>query len=332
MAHPRFTHTITAQNGATGVKTVLRAYLRIVKIVLGALLIAVVTLTGMVSATATTRAVPVKVIKRDATWAVEAYAYAGTSDPDQQLTATYALGRRNAPWVVTIHGGSWYHGSQANTQNAVNLFSRKGWQVFNLSYRMGDGITFADQLADMTAARDWIKAHAQQFGIDPNRGTAYGFSAGGHLAAELGVLGGFRDVVSLSGVLQPHRVADDALGKRSDTEPTTDGYTYLLGREEAMVGCAYSGIDPSTPCGQAWRAFCPEFQLGTAHLPFYIVQGAADTVVPPASANAFAYHVRAAGGQAAVTIVPGYGHDDREVYASPTRQEAMLQWVAAHAG
>lgn len=275
-------------------------------------------------------AAPVRIVSRTAVWASEVYDYAGTGDINQQLTATYALGRKAAPWVITLHGGSWINGSQANTANAASVFAQKGWQAFNLSYRVGPDVTYQQQVADILTARDWIKAHAAQFGIDPNRAVVYGFSAGGHLAAMAGVAGGFRAVVSLSGVLQPHRVADDAQGLRPDTEPATPGEVALYSREAAMMGCAFTGW--AGDCGAAWRAFAPEFGLTSASPPFYIVQGADDTVVPPATAAAFAYHVRAAGGTATVTLVAGYGHDDHEVFASIGQKEAMLQWVLAHDG
>jgi acetyl esterase/lipase len=320
-----------AHNRPTGIKAVLGAYFRTVKIILGGIAgvaaAAAMLSTPAAATTAPTQA-PVRVVQRTAVWAVEAYAYAGNDNPQEQLTATYALPRHGAPWVLAIHGGSWIHGSEANTQDAANLFSVKGWQAFNLSYRMGDDVTYAEQVADVLTARDWIKAHAAQFGIDPNRGVVYGFSAGGQLAAVAGTAGGFRGVVSLSGVLQPQRVADNAMGKRPTTEPATDGVVNLNSRETAMMGCSFTGWS-GDDCAARWRVFCPEFALTADSPPFWIVQGADDTANPPASAPAFAYHVRAAGGRAAVTIVPGYGHDDREVYASPARKAAMLQWVAS---
>lgn len=277
------------------------------------------------------RRVPVRAVATVApTFTVKAFSYG--ADPMQHLTATYAPARHAAPWLLTVHGGSWIHGSELNMTRSVALFSRHGWQAFNLTYRMGPDVTYAEQLADLRAARDWIKAHAAQFGINPARGTVYGFSAGGELAA---AVGGFPAVVSVSGVLQPQRIAQDAMGMRAEAEPATEGITNLYWRETQMMGCPFQGADAAAaaadPCVAAWRAFCPEYNLGRAGA-FYIVQGADDPVVPPPTASAFAYHVRAAGGSAVVTIVPGYGHSEYELTDSPSRMEAMLQWDVAHDG
>lgn len=182
------------------------------------------------------------------------FAYAGTTDPLQSLTATWATGRRHAPWVLTIHGGSWIGGSQAGVTDAVRLFYPRGWQVFNMSYRLGADrltgrpVTWAQQWADVVSARNWIRAHAAAFGIDPSRGTAYGTSAGGHMAAMIGLTGGFAAVVTVAGVLQPQRLAIDAAGL-NPAEPPTPEMIYLASRERAMMGCAY--VADSSPCGRA---------------------------------------------------------------------------------
>jgi acetyl esterase/lipase len=255
-----------------------------------------------------------------AVWRVQSFHYG--PDPMQTLTATWLTARHAAPWVLLIHGGSWIHGSEVNMHPEAGLMARRGWQAFNLTYRMGPAITYAQQLDDLARARDWIRARYGLFHLDPTRGTAFGFSAGGELAAAAGVLGGFRSVVSLSGVLQPQRAAD---------APAGSGAAALYGREVAMMGCDYPGTldDDADSCGEAWRSFAPESGLSPSSPPFYIVQGTDDPVIPAGTATGFADQVTAAGGSAVVVMVPGYGHDPAEVLNSAARTGAMLRWIVA---
>jgi acetyl esterase/lipase len=58
--------------------------------------------------------------------------------------------------------------------------------------------TFPAQIHDCKAAIRWLRAHAEEFGLDPERIGAWGSSAGGHLAALLGTSG---DVPELEGAV-----------------------------------------------------------------------------------------------------------------------------------
>jgi acetyl esterase/lipase len=261
---------------------------------------------------------PVKVVR--------SYQYAGTTDPNQSLTATTYTGRTGAPWVLTVHGGSWINGSQANEAYAASLFYARGWQTFNLSYRVGPDVTFTMQRDDIASARDFITTHAGLFHINPRRGTIYGFSAGGHLAAIGGNLGGFAAVVSVSGALQPQRfeTATPAGGTATAWE------TYIGDRAAAMVGCAYS-TDLSTSCGRAWWRFEPQNGLHPyVSPPTYVMYGTDDPAVPPASSTSYYYWLGYHSIPRAIVGVPGLGHTELVLYGDPHRVTAMMRFVATH--
>lgn len=264
---------------------------------------------------------------------VASYSYAGTTDPNQSLTASWSPARHGAPWVLAIHGGSWYDGSQEWVSDAVRLFYPRGWQVFSMSYRLGQDsyagvpVTWAQQFADLVAARNWIIAHAAAFGIDPARGTAYGASAGGHMAATIGLMGGFAAVVSVAGVLQPQRVALDAAGM-NPTEPSTPQMRWVAAREQIMMGCAY--LDDSSPCGRRWRAFDPETRVPLTHLRgMYIVHGTLDPFVPVNTARSFAWHLGRAGIPYRLYVAPGFGHTDADLYQNTAVKADLVQHVLA---
>jgi len=265
------------------------------------------------------------VIHRAATYSpptpyVGNYFYANNTNTQQSLTGTLTTARTNAPWVLAIHGGYWNGGSPSEMQQFVDTFYGRGWQVFNMEYRRGVGVTFHDQKADLISARDFILAHAAWFHLDPAKGTVVGVSAGGHLAAILGNLGTFKSVVSIAGVLQPQRLPLLA-------NPTTQE-AYLAQRAALMVGCPYSD-DQTTQCGQDWREFEPQYGL-TANSPAtYVMHGLDDTTVPPETATSYNYWLGYNGINRMLVMCAGYGHSTADLFDYPDRVDTMLSFVVA---
>lgn len=61
-----------------------------------------------------------------------------------------------------------------------------GVSAFMLEYRLGPAYHHPVQLEDASRALRWIRLHAGEYGVDPDRIGVWGFSAGGHLASTLG--------------------------------------------------------------------------------------------------------------------------------------------------
>ena len=93
--------------------------------------------------------------------------------------------------LLSLPGGGYEFLSVQNEGiDVAERFNAERTTVFILSYRLpGDG--WADRslvaLQDAQRAMRLIRARAPEFRIDPNRLGVIGFSAGGHLAADLGV-------------------------------------------------------------------------------------------------------------------------------------------------
>lgn len=67
-------------------------------------------------------------------------------------------------------------------------FLQKGYSCFVLHYSVRDNAKFPIPLIEASRAMKWIKDNADKYNINPDRVFAMGFSAGGHLAASLGIL------------------------------------------------------------------------------------------------------------------------------------------------
>ena len=94
------------------------------------------------------------------------------------------------PAVVLIHGGGMWTGSRAHMEHPAQQLARAGYVAFSVDYRLVDAAAgrhrWPAQLDDVQRAVRWVRAHAADYGVDPMRVGAYGWSAGGQLAALLG--------------------------------------------------------------------------------------------------------------------------------------------------
>jgi acetyl esterase/lipase len=93
--------------------------------------------------------------------------------------------QKTSPVIVWIHGGAWRYGDKKDTPAVA--FAQRGYAVASLNYRLSDKAKFPAQIEDCKAAIRWLRAHAKEYNLDPNRFAAFGMSAGGHLVALLGV-------------------------------------------------------------------------------------------------------------------------------------------------
>ncbi len=93
------------------------------------------------------------------------------------------------PAVMVIHGGAWRAGNKRDCQFIMPDFARKGYVAISPQYRFCPKETFPAQVEDVKAAVRWVKTHAKEYQIDPERLGAVGFSAGGHLSLMLGLTG-----------------------------------------------------------------------------------------------------------------------------------------------
>jgi len=96
------------------------------------------------------------------------------------------------PAIVVIHGGGWVEGSRSSFSTRENPppgnifdWAKLGFVVATIDYRMSREATYPAALHDCRCAVRWLRAHHQEFKIDPQRIGAWGNSAGGHLALML---------------------------------------------------------------------------------------------------------------------------------------------------
>jgi len=106
---------------------------------------------------------------------------------------------RKPPLLVWIHGGGWRYGDKADFP--LRWLVQKGYAGASINYRLSDVALFPAGVHDCKGAIRWLRANAEKYGYDATRIGVSGGSAGGHLAALLGVTG---DVQELEGDVAGH--------------------------------------------------------------------------------------------------------------------------------
>lgn len=98
---------------------------------------------------------------------------------------------RNLPLIVHIHGGAFRMGDKS--AEVPFEYLARGYAIASINYRLSQHAVFPAQIEDCKASVRWLRAHAAEYQLDPNRFAAWGSSAGGHLAAMLGTTGESRE-------------------------------------------------------------------------------------------------------------------------------------------
>lgn len=97
----------------------------------------------------------------------------------------YCKGRKR-PAVIVCPGGGYFYTSDREATPMATEFLAAGMCAFVLRYSCVPN-RFPTALVELAAAVQMVREHAEEWNIDPNKIIVQGGSAGGHLAASLGV-------------------------------------------------------------------------------------------------------------------------------------------------
>ena len=97
---------------------------------------------------------------------------------------------KNTPAILIVHGGGWRSGDRSQHIPLAQQLAAKGIACFTVEYRLSTEAFYPGAVYDLKAAIRWLHGNAPRFHIDPNKISILGFSAGGELAAFIGVTNG----------------------------------------------------------------------------------------------------------------------------------------------
>ncbi|WP_395732258.1 alpha/beta fold hydrolase [Prosthecobacter sp.] len=220
----------------------------------------------------------------------------------------------NPPLIVYVHGGGWRAGSKEDVPIA-DLYDR-GFAIASVDYRLSTQAVFPAQVHDIKAAIRFLRANAGVFHLNTTKIAIIGSSAGGHLAALVGVSNGSQE---LEGKVGEH------LDQSSDVQ-TIVSY-YGASNLETI-------LSQSTPKGRDFRIPALKLLLGdtpdkkpalaklaspVAHLdksdpPLLLIHGDADPQMPPQQSQELAKAYESLGLPVTLILLPGSLHGGAEFY------------------
>lgn len=111
----------------------------------------------------------------------------GSAEADKpRMYAFLPKTRSTSAAVLVIPGGGYEHVAMGHEGFQIATWlNQQGMPAFVLDYRVKP-YHYPVEIDDGRRAMRIIRAHAAEYGIDPNRIGVWGFSAGGHLASSLG--------------------------------------------------------------------------------------------------------------------------------------------------
>ena len=212
------------------------------------------------------------------------------------------------PAIVWIHGGGWRSGHPEMFLPHAEYFSRRGAVSVSVTYRliepepMIEGkITVETCLEDCKSAIRYIREHASELGIDPERIAAIGDSAGGHLATAL---------ATVSGCENPHE--DETISSVPNAVVNLNGITDLTitfpniplqyEKETEEEGQRYMNRYEQAKC------LSPVFQVRSGLPPMLHLHGVQDRTVEPHQSIRMHQALLASGNRSELILYPQTKH------------------------
>ena len=224
------------------------------------------------------------------------------------------------PAAIIVHGGGWVGGDRrTNVEPLFQPLADAGFAWFSISYSLATNpLEFGSAVSDVEAAVRFIRSHATEYHIDPDRIALVGESAGGQLAA-MAALGADSGVSAVVAIYAPTDLV--ALARSSPLIPEAIR-KQLTGTVWANLILARLG--QMSPL-QAVRPDMP---------PFLLIHGDADPLVPIGQSRAMCESMTAVGAACQLFAVPGGGHGIRAWESSSAQSEPykreMVEWLHQH--
>lgn len=190
---------------------------------------------------------------------------------------------------ITIHGGGWTGMGPERMYPVADHYAKLGLVSFSVQYRLANaktGVTVFDCVKDARSAVRYIRAHAAEFGIDPQKIIVSGGSAGGHLAVSTAMF----DAVNEEG---------------EDTKVSSTPNALIL--LFPVIDTSKDGYG-NAKIGDRWKELSPAHNVRAGLPPTLTFHGTGDTVCPFKGAQTFHDAMLKAGNRSELIVNEGGAH------------------------
>ncbi|HEY1172860.1 MAG TPA: alpha/beta hydrolase [Verrucomicrobiae bacterium] len=193
------------------------------------------------------------------------------------------------PCFLTIHGGGWRGGEPRRMYPFAVYFAERGMVGISMEYRLvttkGTNTVF-DCVKDGRSAVRYIRAHAKELGIDPNRIVVNGGSAGGHVAASTAMFEGVDE---------------------STDDPKISSVPNAMILYYPVIDTSKEGYGNAL-IGSRWQEISPAHQVKPGTPPTLTLHGSGDTTTPFKGAQKFHDAMLKAGNRSELVVNEGGVH------------------------
>jgi len=222
---------------------------------------------------------------------------------------------RPAPTIIWIHGGAWRAGSKSNVP--VLHWRSHGFAIASVDYRLSPEAKFPAQVHDIKAAIRFLRSRAVELNLDPDRFVIAGASAGGHLAALVGVSDGVDEL-------------EGSIGDHDSTSSNVSAIVSFYGASNLQTILSQStehGLSVRVPALELLLGGQPEAVPELAKLaspiahvdesdpPLWLIHGDADPQMPPEQSDELQATYEKANRPVKLDVVTGGKHGGAEFYS-----------------
>ena len=234
------------------------------------------------------------------------------------------------PLIVWINGAGWRKCDKNLMAAEMQFYAENGFAVACIEYRHSGIGHFPDQLIDVKTAVRFLRAHADKYGIDPDRIATMGRSAGGHLSSWMAMNTDGFDSDEWADYPSTVRAAVDYFGPVDvktcnliEIEKFKDP-NHRWHKIEETHGGALLGGDPATMVDRS-DAASPIFHISDKTAPIMILHGDQDPLVPVSMSEDFYDRLVKAGleNQSELYIVKNGGHGTRELFQMECKEKIL---------
>lgn len=238
------------------------------------------------------------------------------------------------PVLLQIHGGAWMMGDKgAQALPLMYELASRGWICVAANYRLSPSVSFPTHLHDCKEALCWIRINGREYGMNPDFVAVTGGSAGGHLAALMGLTENRTELqpdhpevdTSIQACVPFYGVYDFLV--RYDQHPNQQIYQRFL------TGKVMHETLEDNP--ELWDLASPVAQIHADAPPFMLVHGSLDSLATVNEGRVFSQKLREASNNPVVYLeMPGAEHAYEVVHSLRTEHTVdavhrFLEWVRA---
>jgi acetyl esterase/lipase len=248
----------------------------------------------------------------------------------------------NGAAIVWVVSGGWFSAHEAINPGFIAELLNRGYTVFAVVHGSQPRFTIPEIVKDMNRAVRFIRLHAKDYSVDPNRIGITGASAGGHLSLMQGMAGDTGEPAARDPI--------DRTSSRVQAVgcffPPTDFLNYGKPGEIA-IGCGvlkgfkppfdFHEQDPNTKTFvritdlgkilEIGRQISPVYHASSDDPPTLIIHGDADNLVPIQQAELVLEKLKGAGVETSLVVKKGAGHGWGDILKDTA---TIADWFDSH--